>query len=112
MYPDNYREMTKDERKGHWSAVLYRAMRWAAEDGHDEESIFDKKLISELRSFDRDIDEYMPEVLSGLSVSQMEEPTIFLSRLNSQMGTEYKVDWKFLAKQFPRTYKKWWQFWL
>lgn len=112
MYPESYAEMNSEEKKAHWSAVLYRAMRWAGEDGHDETSIFDKQLISDLRAFDHEVDRYMPQVLSELAVSQMEQPDRFFAKVNKQMGTYYQVDRKYLAKKLPKTFKKWWQIWL
>lgn len=105
MYPENYTEMSAEEKKAHWTAVLYRGMRWAGEGGDEEISIFDKKLISDLRAFDHEVDEYLPQVLSGLAVSQMERPDSFLAKVNGKMGTCYEVDWIFLEKSFPKSSK-------
>ena len=101
MYPQNYKEMDQEERKHHWSAVFTRAMRWAGEDGNDEISIFDEKLIRDLRIFDANIDLLMPEVLTGLAVMEMESPNAFLAKINSRMRTSFEVDQVFLKEKFP-----------
>lgn len=101
MYPDNYQEMDVEEQKGHWSMVLSRGMRWAGEDGYEEISIFDEKLINDLRAFDSNIDALLPEILTGLAVMEMENPKAFMEEVNSRMKTSFEVDKEFLKEHFP-----------
>ncbi len=48
MLPAGYSDMDHDGKVRHWVQHLYRAMRWAGEDGHDEISILDRQEIEHL----------------------------------------------------------------
>jgi len=113
MYPENYSEMGQEERLNHWSKVLYNGMRWAGEDGKEEISIFDQKLIRDLRTFDSSIDAILPTVITQLAVMWLEEPEEFVSKVNEQCNTAYTVDISYLNGRFhkipsPKKKSKWW----
>lgn len=86
--------MNHAERSRHWTAALYRGMRCAAEDGYDEVSIFDEALLNNLRNFDPDIDELLPEVLTHLAHMELDDPAEFVAKVNARMNISYGVGLK------------------
>lgn len=120
MLPASYKTLDLDGKKEFWSESLYRSMRGAGESGIDETTIFTRNMIAEIKSLESEIDTIMPTVLTRLAVMWMENPFLFIWKLNGQMGTSYQVDRKFLEINFPnylgpqkkaKSTKKWWHLW-
>ena len=96
----NYNALSYDDRVSHWTGVFYRQMRWAGEDGHEEITILDRRLLDELRRDEPDIDRMMPSILTYLARMWLTAPSTFLERVNAQMGTHYLVDEAIAAAKF------------
>ena len=87
--PLEYATMNDDDKVGYWYAHLYRAMRWAGEDGIEETTILDRREHAALLAADPDIDRLMPQILRHLARMWMEPASTFMAKVNSQMGTRY-----------------------
>ena len=91
--PDGYFAMTDTDKVGYWVGMLYRAMRSAGEDGHEEITILDKDLLASLIAADPDVGELMSQILPQLARMWMESPDKFVARVNMQMGTAFGARW-------------------
>jgi hypothetical protein len=92
MLPSGYLGMSREERIGYWVAMIYRQMRWAGEDGNDELSVFEQRLVGLLKGDEPEIDSLMPSILTYLSRMWLEAPAAFLGKVNARLGTSYEVD--------------------
>lgn len=91
MLPQNYQEMSENERVAHWVAYIYRGMRWAGEDGHDEISILDCKELEKWKTLDPQIETIMPKILEGIAKMWMQTTDAFFQRVNKQMGASFST---------------------
>lgn len=88
----DYFAKSPDDRALYWVAELYRQMRWAGEDGHEESSIFTPSLLAGMRAHDPDIDALMSPILTRLARMWLEPPEDFLKNVNARLGSSYVVD--------------------
>ena len=89
-----------DDRVAHWAGILYRAMRTTGEDGREEMTIFEPRLLADLRRDEPDIDPMMPSILTYLARMWLTPPHVFLADANARMGTTYAVDDRVAAMKF------------
>jgi hypothetical protein len=85
-------ESSAEDKALHWVGILYRAMRSAGEMGSEEITIFTPDLLTRMRADDPHIDERMPFVLTYLARMWLEDPDVFVTKINSRLGTAYAVD--------------------
>ena len=121
MLPPDYDTWDRNEKVRHWTGNLYRYMRSAGEDGHEEISIFDAALLDRLRRADPTIDTLMPSILTYIARMWLEEPAGFVARANGSMGTLFPVDADIVKMRFgisgggsrstPQRRKPWWKVW-
>src|SRR5690242_19969461 len=88
----SYAHGSDEDKALHWVGVLYRSMRVAGECGDEEITIFTPALLAQMRGDDPKVDALMPFALTYLARMWLEDPTAFVARINSQLGTSYAVD--------------------
>ncbi len=89
IFPENYHDMSEDDRVAHWVGCIYRGMRWAGEIGHDEISILDSRELDRWKELDPTVERLMPRVLEVLAGMWLEPKDTFFQRINEQMGTQF-----------------------
>ncbi len=63
----SYSAMTKQQKAAYWSSRLYKKRRQIGESGGDEDAVFDKKLLEEMRKLDPIIEDILVECLRQLA---------------------------------------------
>jgi hypothetical protein len=89
-----------DERVLRWVGILYRGMRSTGEQGDEEMTFFDARLLEQLRQDETDIDALMSSILTYLARMWLTPPDVFVADANARMGTTYTVDARIAAMRF------------
>lgn len=65
--PDNYSELSFDDKVKYWTEALNQGMRLQVEKGHDEYSTFTPQWYKTFREVDPNVDEIMDKVFRTFS---------------------------------------------
>jgi len=85
-FPKLYVRWSKEEKVEYWVSILYRLRRSNAESGMGEDSIFDKKLVSDMRRVDSKIENILYDIIHQLAVLENIDPPSLLDVFQRRTG--------------------------